>query len=99
MHDHTPEGIGVSSVAVANSILRKAFESSVPASLMKPQRLLFFTTMLYSRRTGFRLWSMGLHTGLCTIGSFRSAYCQSADSALSPLPTCPRWMPWKLVMA
>lgn len=49
------KGVGLTATIVANSILRRAFADKVDVTPMKLQKLLFFTTCLYQRRTGRRL--------------------------------------------
>lgn len=59
-------GVGINPTYVANSILRRAFDESIPITPMKLQKLLFFVTCLYQRTThrhllteSFQPWKYG----------------------------------------
>lgn len=51
------QGIGANATWVANNILQRAFRDKVDVSPMKLQKLLYFVTCLYQRKTRKRLLS------------------------------------------
>lgn len=55
-----------SAIHIANSILRRAFDEEIPVTPMKLQKLLYFVTAYYGKRTGrdlitenFQTWKYG----------------------------------------